>query len=50
VETAEQAGALQAIGCESVQGFFYGQPVPADELWDAVGSIKTDALRGTTPE
>jgi EAL domain-containing protein (putative c-di-GMP-specific phosphodiesterase class I) len=37
VETAEQAGALQAIGCESAQGFFYGHPVAADELWDAVG-------------
>ena len=36
VETAEQAGALQAIGCESVQGFFYGHPVPAQELWDTV--------------
>jgi EAL domain-containing protein (putative c-di-GMP-specific phosphodiesterase class I) len=44
VETAEQAGALQAIGCESAQGFFYGYPVPADELWDAVGSIRPDAL------
>jgi diguanylate cyclase (GGDEF)-like protein len=48
VETAEQAGALQAIGCESVQGFFYGHPVPADELWDTFGSIRTDALHGTT--
>jgi EAL domain-containing protein (putative c-di-GMP-specific phosphodiesterase class I) len=47
VETAEQAGALQAIGCESVQGFFYGYPVPSDELWDTVGSIHSDALRGT---
>jgi diguanylate cyclase (GGDEF)-like protein len=48
VETAEQAGALQAIGCESVQGFFYGHPVPADELWGAVGSMKPEALEGTS--
>jgi EAL domain-containing protein (putative c-di-GMP-specific phosphodiesterase class I) len=47
VETAEQAGALQAIGCESVQGFFYGHPVPADDLWDTFGSIRPDALQST---
>jgi EAL domain-containing protein (putative c-di-GMP-specific phosphodiesterase class I) len=47
VETAEQAGALQAIGCESVQGFFYGHPVPSDELWDTVGSIRPDTMRRT---
>jgi diguanylate cyclase (GGDEF)-like protein len=35
VETAEQARALRAIGCESVQGFLYGHPGPADRLWDA---------------
>ena len=40
VETAEQASALQAIGCESVQGFFYGNPVPADEFWDTVGTAR----------
>ncbi len=34
VETAEQARALRAIGCESVQGFFYGHPGPAERLWD----------------
>lgn len=36
VETAEQARALRAIRCESVQGFFYGNPGPAERLWDAV--------------
>jgi EAL domain-containing protein (putative c-di-GMP-specific phosphodiesterase class I) len=41
VETAEQAGVLQAIGCESVQGFFYGHPVAADEFWDSVGAVRT---------
>jgi EAL domain-containing protein (putative c-di-GMP-specific phosphodiesterase class I) len=46
VETAEQAGALQAIGCESVQGFFYGYPVHADELWDTAASIRPDTLYG----
>jgi EAL domain-containing protein (putative c-di-GMP-specific phosphodiesterase class I) len=36
VETADQARALRAIGCESVQGFFYGHPGPAERLWDTV--------------
>jgi EAL domain-containing protein (putative c-di-GMP-specific phosphodiesterase class I) len=35
VETADQASALRAIGCESVQGFFFGYPGPAERLWDA---------------
>jgi diguanylate cyclase (GGDEF)-like protein len=35
VETEEQARALREIGCESVQGYFYGYPGPADRLWIA---------------
>jgi diguanylate cyclase (GGDEF)-like protein len=35
VETAEQARALRVIGCESVQGFYYGHPGPAELLWEA---------------
>ena len=36
VETSEQARRLRAIGCESVQGFFYGKPGPPERLWDEV--------------
>lgn len=36
VETAEQARALRAIRCESVQGYFYSNPGPAERLWDPV--------------
>ena len=32
VETAEQATLLRAAGCESVQGFLYGRPVPLSQL------------------
>ncbi|MBI5497641.1 MAG: EAL domain-containing protein [Deltaproteobacteria bacterium] len=32
VETAEQAAAMRALGCEVMQGYFYGRPVPAREL------------------
>jgi diguanylate cyclase (GGDEF)-like protein len=33
VETAQQARALRAIGCETGQGFFYGYPSPPELLW-----------------
>jgi EAL domain-containing protein (putative c-di-GMP-specific phosphodiesterase class I) len=35
VETTEQARTLRALGCESMQGFHYGHPGPAEQLWDA---------------
>jgi EAL domain-containing protein (putative c-di-GMP-specific phosphodiesterase class I) len=31
VETAEQAGFLRGIGCDELQGYFLGRPVPADQ-------------------
>ncbi len=40
VETAEQARVLRAIGCESMQGFLYGYPGPAEQLWDATGQAE----------
>jgi diguanylate cyclase (GGDEF)-like protein/PAS domain S-box-containing protein len=32
VETAEQANYLQAEGCDQVQGFYFGRPMPAIEF------------------
>jgi len=32
VETAEQAGFLRGLGCNTAQGFLYGRPMPLDEL------------------
>lgn len=32
VETAEQSAFLRGTGCDEVQGYFYGRPVPADEM------------------
>jgi diguanylate cyclase (GGDEF)-like protein/PAS domain S-box-containing protein len=32
VETAEQSAFLRGTGCDEVQGFLYGRPVPSDEL------------------
>ena len=32
VETREQLDALVAVGCEQIQGFYLGRPVPAEEF------------------
>jgi len=32
VETKEQEQFLSANGCDEVQGYFYSQPIPADEF------------------
>lgn len=31
VETKEQVDFLRAIGCEKIQGFYYGQPMPSEQ-------------------
>lgn len=45
IETAEEAETLSALACDELQGFLYGQPVPADEI-DAVLAREADALPG----
>ena len=32
VETAEQAADVQALGCARAQGYFFGRPVPPEEI------------------
>ncbi len=42
VETVEQATALQIVGCEEVQGYFYGAPMAkanTEELFRRMGTI-----------
>lgn len=35
VETEEQLALIAAAGCHEAQGYLFGRPVPADELWRA---------------
>lgn len=38
VETEQERSALADMGCQLAQGFLFGRPVPADELWlDGLG-------------
>jgi EAL domain-containing protein (putative c-di-GMP-specific phosphodiesterase class I) len=41
VETEGQLAALQALGCERVQGFLLARPMPADELTALLDSSPT---------
>jgi EAL domain-containing protein (putative c-di-GMP-specific phosphodiesterase class I) len=47
VESADQRAQLQLIGCELAQGFYWSEPVPADELgpWFDLDAPAPDATR-----
>lgn len=49
VETQEQAAFVQSIGCELIQGYYYGRPMPFDELkrkyWEKHWKVETPELR-----
>ena len=32
VETAEQAGRLAESGCDHLQGYYFGRPMPAEKV------------------
>jgi EAL domain-containing protein (putative c-di-GMP-specific phosphodiesterase class I) len=38
VETADQLARLRRLGCRYAQGFFFGRPVPADEVEGLLGA------------
>ncbi|CAA7627214.1 Diguanylate cyclase/phosphodiesterase with PAS/PAC sensor(S) [Magnetospirillum sp. UT-4] len=40
VETQSQRNALRALGCDSIQGFFFHRPMPADELLVAAANSR----------
>ena len=41
VETAEQLARLRAEGCDEVQGYYFGRPMPAE---DFVAMLRSDPL------
>jgi len=45
VETGEQLAFLSSRGCDEVQGFYFGRPMPAEELeeWLSMRPSKHDA-------
>ena len=47
VETAPQRDALIALGCDLVQGYFYGMPSTTDELLVALERARQGALGPT---
>ena len=40
VEAADQVDILKTIGCDYIQGFVWGKPMPPEEAGKLVGSIK----------
>ncbi|MBF4338002.1 EAL domain-containing protein, partial [Vibrio anguillarum] len=38
VETANQLKILQAMGCQQVQGYYLGHPMPVEDLIDHLSS------------
>lgn len=44
VETQQQLNLLRDIGCDEIQGYYFGKPQAADKLVHAKGSLLEDAL------
>jgi EAL domain-containing protein (putative c-di-GMP-specific phosphodiesterase class I) len=42
VETFEQAAHLRARGCDELQGFYFGRPVPASEFEQQLRELATE--------
>ena len=36
IETADQLARLRAEGCDEVQGYYFGRPMPSDEFVELV--------------
>jgi diguanylate cyclase (GGDEF)-like protein len=50
VETDEQHRFLRAKGCDRIQGYLIGRPVPADEFTDRLRAERASAGNELTPE
>lgn len=45
VETAEQSDWIRSIGCDHLQGFYFGRPVSCDDITDLVAGRESIADR-----
>ena len=48
VETEEQLAYLREKGCDIVQGFYFSEPLPAENLWNRLRKGGTPARRPGT--
>lgn len=48
VETAEQLGQLRALGCDAVQGFYFGRPTAASRYRSMVERLRGEPTRADT--
>jgi len=46
VETAQQLQILRELGCDLAQGFYFSQPVPADQALACVEEINRRLAQG----
>ena len=44
IETADQLARLKNDGCTSVQGYFFGRPVPANQLEEVIGRLHPSCI------
>ncbi|KZM51477.1 EAL domain-containing protein [Labrenzia sp. OB1] len=49
VETEEHLGLLAAQGCNEVQGFLFGKPMPVDDIRSLVARLATDRSEENNP-
>ena len=45
VEDAQQLARLEKDGCSSVQGYYFGRPVPASQLAEIISRLHSGAAR-----
>ena len=50
VETAEQREALRRFGCDQAQGYFFGRPMPAEDISTLLAVQKSRTGEGSPPE
>ena len=44
VENEREAAVMRALGCDQLQGYLFGRPVPAEELGEDAGNIVGEAF------